>query len=76
MTENEFRFLIDTKTTYEFTFNKTVYNLYFDKMENGSTCIKFGPLYMEETFDSYGDLINNAYVENHYLKELIKDLKR
>lgn len=71
MTKDDFYFKIQVKQTMEFKFNNIVYAINFDKTSEGKEFILFGRLYEEEKFDSYGDLMNNAKVENHYLKDML-----
>lgn len=74
MTKNDFIFLIETKKPYEFTFNNVNYNITYGKDEKGEY-IAFGERYFQKKYYSYGELMNNAWVENHYFKELIEDLE-
>ena len=58
----------------EFKYNSILYNINYDKTSDGKEIILFGRLYEEQKFDSYGDLMNNAKVENHFLKDMLEIL--
>ncbi len=74
MTKEQFQLHIELKKEMEFSYQGTKYNLMYDKSFNGTDCIKFGPVYEEKKFDSFGDLINHARVGNCYFKNFIEDL--
>ena len=42
--------------------------------DSGKEYIVFGQLYEGKRFESYGDLMNHAKVENHFFRELLEDL--
>lgn len=71
MTKDDFYFKIQVKKTMEFKYNNILYNINYDKTSDGKDIILFGRLYEEQKFDSYGDLMNNAKVENHFLKDML-----
>ncbi len=73
MTREDFDFLIACKKPLEFTFRGIVYNLTYGKDEKGDY-IAFGRLYEQQNFYSYGDLLNQARVENHFFREMIEEL--
>ena len=74
MTKEEFRFLVDTKKAFEFTYKGKNYNLTFDKDDNGKEYIFFGERYMQQKFYSWGQLMNEAKVCNSFLREMLSDL--
>lgn len=74
MTKDDFYFKIQVKQTMEFKYNSILYNINYDKTSDGKEIILFGRLYEEQKFDSYGDLMNNAKVENHFLKDMLEIL--
>ena len=76
MTRDEFLFLIQTEKPYEFTFCGVKYNITYDKDRSGNTGIVFGPLYEGKKYDSYGDFMNNAKVDNHFFREILPDLPK
>ena len=74
MTKDDFYFKIQVKQTMEFKYNSLLYNINYDKTSDGKEIILFGRLYEEQKFHSYGDLMNNAKVENHFLKDMLEIL--
>ncbi|MBS7258752.1 MAG: hypothetical protein KIG63_09980 [Methanobrevibacter sp.] len=74
MTKDDFYFKIQVKQTMEFKYNSILYNINYDKTSDGKEIILFGRLYEEQKFHSYGDLMNNAKVENHFLKDMLEIL--
>ena len=74
MTKDDFYFKIQVKQTIEFKYNSILYNINYDKTSDGKEIILFGRLYEEQKFHSYGDLMNNAKVENHFLKDMLEIL--
>lgn len=74
MTKDDFYFKIQVKQTMEFKYNSILYNSNYDKTSDGKEIILFGRLYEEQKFHSYGDLMNNAKVENHFLKDMLEIL--
>ena len=74
MTKDDIYFYTQAKKELEFKYHDTTYVLNYDKTSDGKDIIIFGPLYNTKKFDSYGDLMNNARVENHYFKEFIEVL--
>lgn len=74
MTKDDFYFKIQVKQTMEFKYNNFLYNINYDKTSDGKEIILFGRLYEEQKFHSYGDLMNNAKVENHFLKDMLEIL--
>ena len=74
MTKDDFYFKIQVKQTMEFKYNSILYNINYDKTSDGKEIILFGGLYEEQKFHSYGDLMNNAKVENHFLKDMLEIL--
>ena len=74
MTKDDFYFKIQVKQTMEFKYNSILYNINYDKTSDGKEIILFGRLYEEQKFHSYGDLMNNAKVENHFFKDMLEIL--
>lgn len=73
MNLEDFKFLIDTQTNYEFNFKGKNYNLTYGKDQKGNY-IFFGERYFQEKFYSYGEFMNKAKIENYFFKEIIEDL--
>ena len=74
MTKNEFQLLIDTKTSYEFKYNGKTYNITYGKDNAGKEFINFGLLYEGKKYYSYKDLMLNAKIENHFLREMLDSI--
>lgn len=74
MTKEQFQLQVELKKEMEFSYQGTKYNLMYDKSSDGTDFIKFGPIYEEKKFNSFGELINHARVGNCYLKTFIEDL--
>lgn len=74
MTKDDIYFYVQAKKELEFKYRGTTYCLNYDKDDTGKEWIVFGPLYEGKRYDSYGELMNKARVENHYFKEFIEDL--
>ena len=74
MTKDDIYFYTQAKKELEFVFNGTTYLLNYDKSPDGKDIILFGPLYTQTKYDSFGSLMNEAKVENHFFKEIIQDL--
>ena len=74
MTKDDIYFYTQAKKELEFKYNGITYSLNYDKDDNGKEYIIFGPLYEGVRYESYGELMNKAKVENHYFKEFIEDL--
>lgn len=71
MTKERLLFLIETKKEFEFSYNGKTYNMTYDKDANGNTILIFGQLYEGIKYDSIGELLNNAKIENHYFKDML-----
>ena len=74
MTKDDIYFYTQAKKELEFKYNGTTYSLNYDKDDSGKEYIIFGPLYEGVRYESYGELMNKAKVENHYFKEFIEVL--
>jgi len=73
MTKDDLYFYVSAKKELEFVFNGERYTLNYEQ-ERGSQVIIFGPIYDKKKYDSFGQLMNEAKVENHYFRELLEDL--
>lgn len=71
MTKDDFLFLIETQTIREFTYKNEIYRLSYDKSPAGKTIINFGRLYEETKYESVGELLNNAKIQNHFFKDML-----
>ena len=74
MTKEEFRFLIDSKKEWEFTYKNLVYTMTYGKDSRGEY-IALGRLYEPVRYYSYGELMNEARIENSYFREVLQDLR-
>lgn len=75
MTKDDLYFSIQAKKTLEFQFQNKAYTLYYDKDSKGNEIIMFGRLYEAQPYDSFGDLMNNAKIDNYFLKDLLGDIQ-
>ncbi|MCR5437396.1 MAG: hypothetical protein K6E97_10080 [Treponema sp.] len=71
MTKDEFLFLIETRTEHEFVYKGKIYNLTYDKTDDGKTQIVFGPLFEGQKYNSTGEFLNKAKIENHFFKDML-----
>ena len=74
MTKDDIYFYVQAKKELEFKYRGITYCLNYDKDDTGKEYIVFGPIYEGKRYDSYGEFMNKARVENHYFKEFIEDL--
>lgn len=74
MTKDDIYFSTQVGKSLEFNFKNKTYSLTYDKDEQGNQIIIFGPLYEGTKYSSFGELMNEAKVENHFFREIIKDL--
>ena len=74
MTYEEFRYLIDTKTEWEFSYKGKNYNLTYTREDDGKDYIAFGERYMQKKYSSFIELMNNAEIENSFLREILETL--
>ena len=76
MTIDELKWMIELKQEFEFTHDGVKYNFFYDKDADGNTIIIFGEQYFGKKYKSFGQLINEAFVGNSYLKDFILSVKR
>lgn len=74
MTKNELLFKIQTNQNIEFKFNNKTYSLSYDKAPDGSQIILFGQVYEEKRYESFGELMNKAKIDNYFLKEILEEI--
>lgn len=74
MTKDDLYFYIQTKKTLEFSFKGKTYTLIPDIDEKGKEIIVFGRIYEGEKYNSFGELMNKAKVENYFFKDLLEDI--
>lgn len=73
MKEAELLFILDTVGRFDFTFSGSEYTLILEKGTRGEE-IRFGRQYDFVKYDSWGEFMNKAKVENHYFKYVLNDL--
>ena len=71
MTKDQLIFKIETRQPFEFTYKGKVYNMTYDKAPDGSLIIRFGRLYEEVSYKSFGEFMNTARIENHFFKDML-----
>ncbi len=71
MTKDDLIFKIETRQPFEFTYKGKLYNMMYDKGADGSVIIRFGRVFEEETYTSFGELMNTARIENHFFKDML-----
>lgn len=74
MTKDDIYYLISVKKPFEFSFNGKNYNMTYGKDSAGKEYIDFGERYTTTKYYSFGELINNAKVENYFFKDLLEIL--
>ena len=73
MTKEEFIFRLQAKKEMEFLYKGKTYSLTYD-FENGKDYIVFGRTFEGKKYDSYGSLMNEAKIDNHFFKDMLEDL--
>ena len=71
MTKDDLLFLIQTKKEFEFKYKGKTYNMTYDTDGSGKNIIVFGRLYEGVRYNSYGELMNNARIDNHFFKDML-----
>ncbi|MBQ0051599.1 MAG: hypothetical protein KBT11_05980 [Treponema sp.] len=74
MTEKQLQFMIDVGQNLEFDYKGKKYTLRYDKDSEGNKVFYFGETFFEKKFESYGDLMNNAMVENSFFRNVVENL--
>lgn len=72
MTHDELVFCLDAKKEIEFSYNGKNYNLTYDRDDNGNDLIVFGERYQGKKYSSFGELMNEARIENHFFREMLE----
>ena len=73
MTKNDLLLLINTKKEFEFTYNKKLYTMTYGSDKKGDY-IALGRLYEPVRYYSFGEMMNEAKIENHFFRELLEIL--
>lgn len=71
MTKDDLIFRMETLQPLEFTYKGKLYNMTFDKVGDGTIRIRFGRLFEEQTYSSFGELMNTAKIDNHFFKDML-----
>lgn len=71
MTKDDFFYMIEIRKELEFSYKGKTYQLTYDKNEKGEYKIVFGQLYEGKKYDSLGEFMNTAKVENSYFKDML-----
>lgn len=74
MRKEDFYFNVKIKKSMEFSYNNLSYSIRIEEDEEKNPVIYFGRTYQEEKYDSYGEFMNTAKVENSFFKDLLEDL--
>lgn len=74
MTQEAFRFIIDTKREIEFSYQGKQYSITYGTDESGKNYILFGETYMGTRYYSFAELMTYAKIQNHYFREMLSVL--
>lgn len=73
MTRNEFVHIVNSKEQREFVVDGVVYALTYDKDSSGKEYVVFGRTFQGERYTDVGELLNNAKIGNHYLRNMLEE---
>ena len=73
MTKDDLVFLIETKKEFEFRYNGILYSMTYGSDSRGDY-IALGRLYEPVRYYSFGEMMNEARIENHFFRELLEVL--
>ena len=73
MTKEDLIFLIETKKEFEFTYKNVLYSMTYGSDKKGDY-IALGRLYEPVRYYSFGEMMNEARIENHFFRELLEVL--
>ena len=71
MTKDDFLFLVETETIHDFLYKGKTYTITYDKSPDGCKCIIFGDIADKQKYDSVGEFLNKAKIENHFFKDML-----
>ena len=71
MTKDDFLFLVEKENINDFIFKGVTYTITYDKSPDGHKCIVFGELADKKKYDSVGEFLNKAKIENHFFKDML-----
>lgn len=73
MTKDDLLFLINARKEFEFTYRDKLYTMTYGKDEKGDY-IALGRLYEPVRWYSFGEMMNQAKIENHFFREILEIL--
>lgn len=71
MTKDDFLFLVETETIHDFVYKGKTYTITYDKSTDGRKLIVFGDIADKQKYDSVGEFLNKAKIENHFFKDML-----
>ena len=71
MTKDDFLFLVETETIHDFIYKGRTYTITYDKGSDGRKWIVFGDIADKTRYDSVGEFLNKAKIENHFFKDML-----
>lgn len=71
MTKSDFLYMVEIHKDFEFTYKGKNYSLTYDKGDDGEYKIVFGQTYEGKKYNSLGEFLNTAKVENSYFKDML-----
>ena len=71
MTKDDFFFLVETETIHDFLYKGKAYTITYDKSPDGRKLIIFGDIADKQKYDSVGEFLNKAKIENHFFKDML-----
>ena len=71
MTKDDFLFLVETETIHDFLYKGKTYTITYDKSPDGRKWIVFGDIADKQKYDSVGEFLNKAKIENHFFKDML-----
>ena len=71
MTKDDFLFLVETETIHDFVYKGKTYTITYDKSPDGHKLIVFGDIADKQKYDSVGEFLNKAKIENHFFKDML-----
>ena len=71
MTKDDFLFLVETETIHDFVYKGKTYTITYDKRTDGRKWIIFGDIADKQKYDSVGEFLNKAKIENHFFKDML-----
>lgn len=73
MKDEDFIEMLRIQKEWEFSFRGRIFTVTYGKDQKGNY-ILFGEQFLGKKFYSYGELMNEAYIDNTLFKEILPDL--